>query len=75
MTDQAKTKVEGAETPAAPKNREALLNELLALTKDLQAEQASSKRDNKAHKDRISDLKASIAQVTDNIKDLDDRGE
>lgn len=63
-------------TPDAPpkaKSRDELMNELLALTRDLQTEEAAKKRDAKAHGDRITDVKTSIKLITDQVKALEDQ--
>ena len=77
MTDNAKTPeaAEPAEleTAVPQRSRKELLDELLVLTNELQAEQASAKRDGTLHKNRVKDLRASIAKVTDNVKDLDEQ--
>ena len=71
MAKDATTSVESPAPKA--KSRDDLMNELLALTRDRLEEEAAKKRDAKAHADRISDIKASIKSVTDQLKALEDQ--
>jgi hypothetical protein len=58
--------------PRAPKNRDELMNELLAQTRDLQAAEAAKKCDAKLHAERISEIKGGIREITDQLKALED---
>ena len=63
---------EGAVEEVQERTRPELLNDLLELSNQLREAEAAKKRDTKLHRDRITDLKADIARVSDSIKALDE---